>query len=96
MQKLRDLNNLHSLMAIVSALRSSSVYRLTKTWDQLKHRAYAQFERLGSLVSDQDNYKEVFYLKSLYILGNLVYFISYGNSLTMPKFHVYLIWVYIW
>ncbi|XP_068105300.1 ras-specific guanine nucleotide-releasing factor RalGPS1 isoform X2 [Hyperolius riggenbachi] len=56
-KKLLDLNNLHSLMAVVSALQSAPIFRLSKTWALLNRKDKATFEKLDYLLSKEDNYK---------------------------------------
>ncbi|KAM9325537.1 ras-specific guanine nucleotide-releasing factor RalGPS1 isoform 2-T2 [Gastrophryne carolinensis] len=56
-KKLLDLNNLHSLMAVVSALQSAPIFRLSKTWALLNRKDKTTFERLNYLLSKEDNYK---------------------------------------
>ncbi|XP_032994272.1 ras-specific guanine nucleotide-releasing factor RalGPS1 isoform X4 [Lacerta agilis] len=58
-KKLLELNNLHSLMSVVSALQSAPIFRLTKTWALLNRKDKATFEKLDYLTSKEDNYKRM-------------------------------------
>lgn len=55
-KKLLELNNLHSLMAVVSGLQSAPIFRLTKTWALVNRKDKATFEKLNYLVSKEENY----------------------------------------
>uniref|UniRef100_A0A672QA98 Ral GEF with PH domain and SH3 binding motif 2 n=1 Tax=Sinocyclocheilus grahami TaxID=75366 RepID=A0A672QA98_SINGR len=59
LQKLCDMNNLHAVMAVVSALQSAPIFRLAKTWALLSRKDKATFERLEYLMSKEDNYKRL-------------------------------------
>ncbi|CAB1452742.1 unnamed protein product, partial [Pleuronectes platessa] len=58
-KKLCDINNLHAVMAVVSALQSAPIFRLTKTWALLSRKDKATFDRLDYLMSKEDNYKRL-------------------------------------
>lgn len=58
-KKLHELNNLHSAYAFVSAMLSTSIYRLNKTWHQVRKRhlkVKLQFDELCAFYSDESNY----------------------------------------
>ncbi|XP_010213362.1 PREDICTED: ral guanine nucleotide dissociation stimulator-like 2, partial [Tinamus guttatus] len=55
-QECRALRNFSSLHAIVSALQSSPVHRLKRTWNETSREAQRSYEELSAICSEQDNY----------------------------------------
>uniref|UniRef100_A0A2K5CSI4 Ras-specific guanine nucleotide-releasing factor RalGPS1 n=2 Tax=Platyrrhini TaxID=9479 RepID=A0A2K5CSI4_AOTNA len=73
-KKLLELNNLHSLMSVVSALQSAPIFRLTKTWALLNRKDKTTFEKLDYLMSKEDNYKRTReYIRSLKMVPSIPY-----------------------
>ncbi|XP_064395483.1 ras-specific guanine nucleotide-releasing factor RalGPS1-like [Halichondria panicea] len=56
-KKLLELNNIHSLKAVLAGLQSGPIFRLSQTWRLVAKRDKATFERLCELLSADDNWK---------------------------------------
>ncbi|XP_073711956.1 ras-specific guanine nucleotide-releasing factor RalGPS2 isoform X2 [Misgurnus anguillicaudatus] len=82
-KKLCDMNSLHAVMAVVSALQSAPIFRLAKTWALLSRKDKATFERLEYLMSKEDNYKRLRdYISSQSMTSCIPYLGIYLSDLT--------------
>ncbi|KAM8890188.1 ras-specific guanine nucleotide-releasing factor RalGPS2 isoform X2 [Synchiropus splendidus] len=82
-KKLCDMNNLHAVMAVVSALQSAPIFRLSKTWALLSRKDKATFDRLDFLMSKEDNYKRLRdFISSQSMVSCIPYLGMYLSDLT--------------
>uniref|UniRef100_A0A8C4F1T3 Ras-specific guanine nucleotide-releasing factor RalGPS1 n=1 Tax=Dicentrarchus labrax TaxID=13489 RepID=A0A8C4F1T3_DICLA len=73
-KKLLELNNLHSLVSVVSALQSAPIFRLSKTWALISRKDKATFEKLNYLTSKEENYTRMReYIRSLKMVPCIPY-----------------------
>uniref|UniRef100_A0AAZ3Q4P1 Ras-specific guanine nucleotide-releasing factor RalGPS1 n=1 Tax=Oncorhynchus tshawytscha TaxID=74940 RepID=A0AAZ3Q4P1_ONCTS len=73
-KKLLELNNLHSMVSVVSALQSAPIFRLSKTWALISRKDKTTFEKLDFLTSKEDNYTRMReYIRSLKITPCIPY-----------------------
>nr|CAB3265420.1 ras-specific guanine nucleotide-releasing factor RalGPS1 [Phallusia mammillata] len=85
-KKLLELSNLHSLMAVVQSLNSASIFRLTKTWALINKHHKSTFDRLLTLVKEDDNrwelrsHMEAIKLPCIPFLGMYLADVMYINS----------------
>ena len=54
--RLLDLSNYHSLVAIVCSLTQSTIGRLRRTWEHVSNKTKLRLERLKSIINHERNY----------------------------------------
>ncbi|XP_076455239.1 ras-specific guanine nucleotide-releasing factor RalGPS2-like isoform X3 [Babylonia areolata] len=54
-KKLLDLNNLHAVMAVISALQSAAIFRLSGTWMMLSRKDKVMYEKMADMFSECNN-----------------------------------------
>ncbi|XP_051749929.1 ras-specific guanine nucleotide-releasing factor RalGPS1 isoform X1 [Ctenopharyngodon idella] len=73
-KKLLELNNLHSMVSVVSALQSAPIFRLSKTWALINRKDKATFDKLDYLTSKEHNYARMReYIRSLKMVPCIPY-----------------------
>ncbi|KAI7813156.1 putative ras-specific guanine nucleotide-releasing factor RalGPS1 [Triplophysa rosa] len=87
-KKLLELNNLHSLVSVVSALQTAPIFRLSKTWALISRKDKATFEKLDYLTSKEENYARMReYIRSLKMVPCIPYL---DHLVVLPHVQKYL------
>ncbi|XP_064164760.1 ras-specific guanine nucleotide-releasing factor RalGPS1-like [Anguilla rostrata] len=82
-KKLLELNNLHALVSVVSALHSAPIFRLSKTWALISRKDKATLEKLDYLTSKEENYTRMReYIQSLGMVPCIPYLGIYLFDMT--------------
>ncbi|ETE71134.1 Ras-specific guanine nucleotide-releasing factor RalGPS1, partial [Ophiophagus hannah] len=102
-KKLLELNNLHSLMSVVSALQSAPIFRLTKTWAEDNYKRMREYIRClkmvpcipylaypasGSIMENEQRSNQMNNI--LRIIADLQVSCSYDHLLMLPHVQKYL------
>lgn len=73
-KKLLELNNLHSMVSVVSALQSAPIFRLSKSWALISRKDKTTFEKLDYLTTKEENYARMReYIRSLKMVPCIPY-----------------------
>ncbi|GMM30160.1 Ras family guanine nucleotide exchange factor [Martiniozyma asiatica (nom. inval.)] len=80
-EKLLFLKNFSSMTAIISALSSTSIARLRKTWDLIPKSFMLKFQKMDNLMSIGKNYAEY---------RNILKFVEHGDIPYLPFLGMYL------
>uniref|UniRef100_A0A8C4RDB8 Ral GEF with PH domain and SH3 binding motif 2 n=1 Tax=Eptatretus burgeri TaxID=7764 RepID=A0A8C4RDB8_EPTBU len=58
-KKLHEINDFHASVAVLSALQSVPIFRLSRTWGLLSRKDRASYEKMDYIMSKENNYKHM-------------------------------------
>ena len=81
----RSLNNFSSMTAIISALYSSTIHRMKRTWDYVSQRTVTKLENMNRLMNSSRNFNEYRDLLNLVSPPVVPFFGVYLTDLTFVE-----------